>query len=134
VNTAYKPVVPVVCGILHRGHTVFAARRPEGKSMAGLWEFPGGKLEPGETPGEALVRELDEELGILVRPGKTLESVIHEYPGFIINLIPVEAEILSGEPVCREHSEGMWIDRNDLYRYAFCEADRPLILKLMTGV
>lgn len=117
----------MVCGILRRGNRVFIARRPAGKERGGLWEFPGGKLEPGETPEQALVRELSEELGIAVQPGRRLPEVVHDYGRFMIRLIPLEARILRGEPECREHTEGIWISPDEYDNYAFCEADIPLL-------
>ena len=108
---------------------VLIAQRPEGRAMAGLWEFPGGKVEKGETPEAALIRELDEELGI-----GTWESCLapltfasHSYDDFHL-LMPVFAcRKWEGQPEAREHSALKWVRPNALRDYPMHEADLPLI-------
>ena len=108
---------------------VLIAQRPKGRAMAGLWEFPGGKVEPGETPEAALIRELDEELGI-----GTWESCLapltfasHSYHDFHL-LMPVFAcRKWEGQPEAREHSALKWVRPNALRDYPMPEADLPLI-------
>jgi 8-oxo-dGTP diphosphatase len=108
---------------------ILLAQRPEGKSMAGLWEFPGGKVEPGETPEAALVRELHEELGI-----ETWDSCLapltfasHSYPEFHL-LMPVFAcRKWTGQPQSQEGQRLAWVRPNKLRDYPMPPADEPLI-------
>lgn len=111
---------------------VLLARRPEGKSMAGLWEFPGGKVEPGESPEAALIRELDEELGI-----DTWESCLapltfasHSYDSFHL-LMPLYAcRKWNGTPQSREGQALKWVKKSELRTYPMPPADVPLVAML----
>lgn len=124
-----RPVVDVACGLIvdDRGR-LLAALRPEGKSQAGLWEFPGGKLEPGEDAAAALVRELVEELGCHVRTHGTLPAVEHDYPAIRIRLHPVLASIVDGVPRPLEHAALEWIAPDEpLSARPWAPADIPVI-------
>ena len=118
--------------LIDRDGRVLLARRPEGKSMAGLWEFPGGKVEPGETPEAALVRELHEELGIdtwhsCLAP---LTFASHSYEDFHL-LMPVFAcRKWKGIPRPREGQELKWVRVRDLRDHPMPPADRPLVAVL----
>lgn len=108
---------------------VLLAQRPEGKSMAGLWEFPGGKIEPGETPEAALVRELHEELGI-----ETWSSCLapltfssHSYDDFHLLMPLFACRKWEGIPQAREGQQLKWVRAQDLRNYPMPEADIPLI-------
>ncbi len=108
---------------------VLLAQRPEGKSMAGLWEFPGGKVEPGETPEAALIRELHEELGIGTWASclAPLTFASHSYPDFHL-LMPLYAcRKWEGTPVSKEGQALRWVRVNALKDYPMPEADVPLI-------
>ena len=108
---------------------VLIAQRPEGKAMAGLWEFPGGKVEPGETPEGALIRELEEELGISTWSSclAPLSFASHAYPEFHL-LMPLYAcRKWEGVPQAREHSALRWAKVYDLVRFPMPPADRPLV-------
>ncbi|HQT45884.1 MAG: GNAT family N-acetyltransferase [Acidocella sp. 20-63-7] len=108
---------------------VLLARRPEGKKMAGLWEFPGGKLEPGETPEVALARELREELGIETQPGDFAPFVFasHAYDGFHLLMPVFLCRRWRGEPNPREGQALAWVTPDRLVEYPMPPADRPLI-------
>lgn len=119
--------------IVHEGR-VLAQRRPEGKPRAGLWEFPGGKVEPGESDAEALVRECREELGAEIRVGPLVWATTHAYPDLEVTLLVYRAELEAGEsPSAREEAQLEWIPLSELEARPFCEADRPLIALLAAG-
>jgi 8-oxo-dGTP diphosphatase len=103
--------IEVVCAIIRRDDRVLLAKRPAGKRLGGLWEFPGGKVEPGEEPAAALRREIHEELGCEVRVMEALEPCAHEYEWGGILLLPFVCEIEAGsaEPVAHEHEEIVWV-------------------------
>jgi 8-oxo-dGTP diphosphatase len=129
-----KFVLVAACALIDPDGRVLIAQRPPGKSMAGLWEFPGGKVEPGERPEESLIRELKEELGIAVKEPclAPLTFASHLYPEFYL-LMPLY--------VCRrwegfvEALEGQtlkWVRPSELRNYPMPPADEPLIAHLMT--
>jgi 8-oxo-dGTP diphosphatase len=109
---------------------VLIAQRPEGKPMAGLWEFPGGKVEPGETPEAALMRELDEELGIATWASclAPLSFASHAYPDFHL-LMPLYVcrKWTGGPPRPREHAALRWVRPRDLGGFPMPPADLPLL-------
>lgn len=123
-------VVPVVAGILWRDDRFLAVCRPEGKPRAGFWEFPGGKLEPGETPEEALARELDEELGVLPLTMKPWRVVRHDYPDLSVELHFYHVLDFDGDPVSREGHRPAWLNRAEALALPFLEADLPLVADL----
>jgi 8-oxo-dGTP diphosphatase len=111
---------------------VLIARRPEGKSFAGLWEFPGGKVEPGETPETALVRELNEELGISIDAASLapLTFASHSYESFHLLMPVFLCRKWQGTPWPREHSALEWVRPPALRDYPMPPADQPLIAPL----
>ena len=125
-------VLVVAVALIDVDGRVLIAQRPEGKAMAGLWEFPGGKVEPGETPEAALVRELDEELGIGTWASclAPLTFASHAYDDFHL-LMPLYAcRKWEGTPRAREHAALKWASVRDLGGYPMPPADRPLIAML----
>ena len=111
---------------------ILLARRPEGKPMAGLWEFPGGKLHEGETPEAALIRELREELAI-----DTVESCLapiafasHTYDDFHLLMPLFVCRVWDGTPQPREGQELAWVRPNEMHNYAMPPADKPLVAML----
>ncbi len=127
-----KLVLVAAVALIDSDSRILIARRPEGKSMAGLWEFPGGKVDPGETPEQALVRELAEELGIETR-GSCLAPIAfasHGYETFHL-LMPVYAcRVWRGTPRPREGQTLKWVAVGDLRDYPMPPADVPLIAQL----
>ena len=117
----------MACGIIERNGVVLAARRGAGKAMELKWEFPGGKIEPGESVEECLRRELWEEMGIRVDILAALPSSTHHYPDFSVTLHPVVCTIASGEIVLNEHAAIKWLSPGDLRRLDWAEADFPVI-------
>ena len=124
--------VKVAAAIIEKEGRILIGKRKMGR-FAGMWEFPGGKIEPGETPQACLERELREELGVEARIGPFLLSTKHIYPHMPIELITYRAEILSGDLYLREHTEIRWVARQELADYDFPAADRAVIEKLMTA-
>ena len=121
-------VLVVAVALFDREGRVLLAKRPEGKAMAGLWEFPGGKVEPGETPEAALIREIHEELGVAIAAQdlEPLQFASHTYESFHL-LMPLYAcRNWTGEPVAREGQELDWAEISRLFDYPAPAADIPL--------
>lgn len=127
--------VKVVCAILvDEEGKVLACQRPAGKALALKWEFPGGKVELGETPEQAIVRELQEELAIDVRILQRLSDVDWDYGRGPFCLIPFICKIEDGEPQACEHAEIRWCHRNDLSSLDMAAADGPVLEEFLTLV
>ena len=119
--------ITVTAGIIEREGKILVARRRPGKHMGGKWEFPGGKLEPGETPEESLVRELDEELAVRAEVGGFLCSASWEGDGLSLELLVYRVLTLSGEPVLREHQEIRWVEPRALAALDLADSDRKVV-------
>ena len=130
--TAPELVLVVACALVDADGRVLVARRPEGRRMAGLWEFPGGKLEPGETPEVCLVRELREELGIDTEASclAPFTFASHAYPDFHLLMPLYVCRVWRGLPQPREGQELRWLAPAELERLAMPPADRPLVAML----
>lgn len=125
-----KPVVLVAaCALIDADNRVLLCQRPEGKAMAGLWEFPGGKVEPGETPEAALIRELAEELGVTAKAPclAPLTFASHAYETFHLLMPLYVCRRYEGIPHGREGQAIKWVRARDLRSYAMPPADEPLI-------
>jgi 8-oxo-dGTP diphosphatase len=125
-----KPLLLVAaCALIDADGRILLARRPEGKRLAGLWEFPGGKLEPGETPEAALIRELEEELGIVVKQACLAPFVFasHGYERFHLLMPLFLCRRWQGSPTAREGQTIRWVRPDELADYPFLPADRPLL-------
>lgn len=120
----------VVAALIWEGDRFLACQRPAGKARALLWEFVGGKLEPGETLQEALIRECREELDITVEPKDIFMQVIHEYPDLIVRLTLFNAVITEGFPRALEHNDIRWIRTSQIDELEFCPADVEILKKL----
>lgn len=125
----------VVCAIIQDTDGRFlACLRPQGKHLAGLWEFPGGKVEPDESPEAALIREIQEELGVLVRVGTPLEPVLWNYDRGCIRLLPYFCSITHGQPQAIEHEQLLWCASADFGTLSWAEADLPVLAQILAGI
>lgn len=121
--------VEVVAAVIERGGRILITRRPPGAHLAGLWEFPGGKPEPGEDPARALRREIEEELGAAVIVGDAIETVDWAYPDRQVRITFFRCA-LEGDPQPLEGQEMAWVAPADLVRYRFPPADAQLLARL----
>ena len=121
------------CALVDTDGRVLLSQRPEGKALAGLWEFPGGKVDPGETPEHALVRELEEELGIETKIAclAPLTFASHTYETFHLLMPLYVCRRFWGTPMPREGQKLKWVRPRDMRNYPMPPADEPLIAHLM---
>jgi 8-oxo-dGTP diphosphatase len=124
-----KLVLVAACALIDADGRVLIAQRPEGKTMAGLWEFPGGKVEAGEQPEQSLIRELREELGITVKPEclAPLTFASHSYPDFHLLMPLYVCRRWEGFVLAREKQRLKWVRPDELRDYPMPPADEPLI-------
>jgi len=127
-----QSVTRVVAALLVRGSQFLAAKRPEGVRQGGLWELPGGKVVAGESDAEALVREIDEELGVSIDVGARLGLNRHRYREAEIELVAYRATLTRGEPQGREHAELRWVDARSAQELEWAAADIPFIADAAT--
>ena len=120
----------VVAALIWEGDRFLACQRPANKARGLLWEFVGGKVEPGETPEQALIRECREELDVTVAPGDIFMTVIHEYPDLTVRLILFNATIAEGVPKALEHNDIRWIKTSQIDGMDFCPADEEILERL----
>ena len=124
-------MIEVVCAVIgDEAGRFLACLRPEGKHLAGKWEFPGGKVDPGESAEDALRREMREELGIEVTVGAALEPVCWTYDRGPIRLLPFLCTILAGEPQAIEHARLLWCAVEDFDSLPWADADLPVLGQL----
>ncbi|MCP1199948.1 (deoxy)nucleoside triphosphate pyrophosphohydrolase [Notoacmeibacter sp. MSK16QG-6] len=128
-KTDARILLVVACALVDADGRVLLTQRPEGKALAGLWEFPGGKIDSGERPEDALIRELDEELGIVTQAAclAPLTFASHAYEDFHLLMPLFVCRRFSGTPVGREGQAIKWVRPNALRDYPMPPADEPLI-------
>lgn len=126
---AQNLLLVVACALIDADNRILLAQRPEGKSLAGLWEFPGGKLEQGETPEQALIRELSEELSITVKQDclSPLTFASHTYEKFHLLMPLYICRRYQGIPRGAEGQNLKWVKAADLDQYPMPDADKPLV-------
>lgn len=117
----------VVAALIWEGDRFLACQRPAHKARGSLWEFVGGKAEPGETLSQALIRECREELDVNVAAGDVFMELVHEYPDLTVKLTLFHASILSGTPKLLEHQAIRWITTDEIDDYEFCPADEVIL-------
>lgn len=122
----------VVAALIWDKDRFLVCQRPAHKARGLLWEFVGGKVEPGETPQEALIRECREELAVTVRVGDVFMEVIHAYPDLSVRLTLFNAVITDGIPQKLEHNDIRWITKAQIDGFPFCPADKDILDKLKT--
>ncbi len=120
----------VVAALIWNKDKFMICQRPANKARGLLWEFVGGKVEPGETKERALIRECQEELAIILSVGAVFMDVTHEYPDLTVHLTLFNATIAEGIPQKLEHNDIRWITAREIPQYKFCPADEAILKKL----
>ena len=127
--------ITVVAAVIHDAQgRVLLARRPDDRHMGGLWEFPGGKVNPGEAPDDALRRELQEELGVGAEITSPLTFAVHDEPGLRILLLFYRCRIVEGEATPLDGQQLAWVEASDLAGYPTPPADAALVAELASGL
>lgn len=120
----------VVAALIWQGERFLACQRSPHKARGLLWEFVGGKVEPGETREQALIRECREELDVTVRVGGIFMELVHEYPDLTVHLTLFHAGIAEGTPRLLEHQALRWLTVEEMDQYPFCPADQAILARL----
>ena len=120
-------MIEVVAALIWDKDKFMICQRPAHKARALLWEFVGGKVEPGETKEQALIRECQEELAITLSVGDVFMDVVHEYPDITVHLTLFNAAIAEGTPQKLEHNAIRWIAPNEIPQFNFCPADEEIL-------
>lgn len=126
-------MIKVAAAIIQNQGKTFIAKRGSSGRLAGMWEFPGGKVEPGETPRQCLKRELYEEFGIDAHIGDYIGTHVYTYEFYTVILIVYRVELWQGEFTLKDHSQAFWVSSDELEQYAFAPADLPFVQMLQDG-
>ncbi len=128
-----KVVAAVICDSLENTTKIFATARGYGE-FKGKWEFPGGKVEPGETPQQALVREIQEELTVKIEVGELIDTIEYDYPAFHLSMDCFWCNIVDGEIILKEAEAAKWLGKDELFNVDWLPADIALIEKLQNSL
>ncbi len=123
-------MIKVVCGVIYKADKIFICRRKQNKTLGGYWEFPGGKVEQGETNEICLQRELQEELGMKVEVGNYITTVQYDYKTFKIELIAYKCSFIEATLDLVDHDKYEWLEVKDLNKYKLAPADVPIVERL----
>lgn len=123
-------IIPVTCALIFFDGKVLATQRSEKMDLSGKWEFPGGKIEPYESPEECLKREIKEELSLEIEIFESLSPVLHHYSEKTIRLIPFAARWKAGQIHLSEHAQYAWVEKKDLFSLNWAPADIPIVHEL----
>ena len=121
----------VVAALIRDKEKFMICQRPAHKARGLLWEFVGGKVEPGETKEQALFRECQEELAVTLSIGEVFMDVVHEYPDITVHLTLFSASITEGVPQKLEHNDIKWIAPSEIFNYDFCPADKEILKRIL---
>ena len=124
-------ITEVVAALIWHGDKFMICQRSPHKARGLLWEFVGGKVESGETKEQALIRECNEELDILLSVGDVFMDAVHEYPDLTVHLTLFNATIAEGEPQKLEHNDIQWITPSEISNYEFCPADEEILARII---
>ena len=124
-------MIEVVAALIWEGEKFMICQRPAHKARGLLWEFVGGKVEPGETKEQALIRECREELAVTLSVGGKFMDVVHEYPDLTVHLTLFSAVIAAGVPQLLEHNDIRWITPAEIGEYEFCPADETILQEII---
>ena len=124
-------ITEVVAALIWDKDKFMICQRPAHKARGLLWEFVGGKVEPGETKKQALIRECQEELAVTLSVGDVFMDVVHEYPDLTVHLTLFNATIAEGDPQKLEHNDIQWISPSEIPKYEFCPADEEILKKII---
>lgn len=128
-----KVVAAVICDSLENTTKIFATARGYGE-FKGKWEFPGGKVEPGETLQQALVREIQEELAVKIEVGELIDTIEYDYPAFHLSMDCFWCNIVDGEIILKEAEAAKWLHKDELYSVNWLPADIALIKKIQNSL
>ena len=128
-----KVVAAVICDSLENTTKIFATARGYGE-FKGKWEFPGGKLEAGETSQQALIREIQEELAVKIEVGELIDTIEYDYPTFHLSMDCFLCVVVDGEIILKEAEAARWLDKDELYSVDWLPADIALIEKLQNSL
>lgn len=128
-----RVVAAVICDDINKKRKIFATARGYGE-LKGRWEFPGGKIEEGESPQEALMREIDEELETEISVGALIDTIEYDYPAFHLSMDCFWAEVAEGELVLKEHEAAKWLSREELDSVDWLPADITIIEQIRSAM
>lgn len=129
-----KQIIEVVAALIWDKDKFLICKRPANKARGLLWEFAGGKVEPGETKEQALIRECQEELAITVEQHEVFTEVTHEYPDITVHLTLFNCTISRGQMQLLEHNDMEWITSAEIPNYKFCPADEEILKKIIEEI